>query len=525
MNKTQILVSWIGYADLRAWGATLNEDELKKVKQITGDYDSSKIRSGGPIRDLLGNTPFEKVYLLNNYPVSLAKQFAAWLHVPTEIITVKLDNPTDYKAIYNISVKSLAEIVDSNLASKLCIHLSPGTPSMTAIWVLLGKTKFPAIFYQTYNGKSWITDIPFDLTLDVLPDLIRTADITLQKLVERSPQEVEGFNSIIGDSKAIRLAVGKAEKAAIHDVSVLLLGESGTGKELFARAIHAASRRKTAPFIAVNCAAIPKDLLEAELFGYVKGSFTGASQDREGAFMQASGGTIFLDEIADLDLVLQAKLLRVLQSLNKDKPTMREFQRIGAKHSEQVDVRILAATNKDMIEIVGKNLFREDLYYRLATITVKLPPLRERKSDVGAIAETLLEQINREFSIQEQGYRYKKFCNTANIFVKHYDWPGNVRELYNTILQAVVISSKELITAEDLEMALPEISFKKCREEDVVIPEKDFDLEALLDNIREKYIKKALEITSGVKLRAARLLGFKNYQTLDAQMRRLKIDK
>ena len=244
---------------------------------------------------------------------------------------------------------------------------------MTAIWVLLGKSRYPATFYQTHDGRAWKTEIPFDLAFDFVPELLHSPDLSLQHLAARSPQEIAGFNQIIGNSKAIRLAVGRAQKAAIRDVPVLILGETGTGKELFARAIHDASHRQGGPFLAINCAAIPQELLESELFGHKKGAFTGASADHAGAFEQADGGTIFLDEIGECAPGMQSKLLRVLQPPPGTGPCHRVFRRVGETRDRTSDVRVIAATNRDLLQEVEAHRFREDLYYRLAVITLKIP--------------------------------------------------------------------------------------------------------------------------------------------------------
>ena len=217
----------------------------------------------------------------------------------TEARYVPLSNPTDYGEIFaavDIEMRAITKTLDGE-KYELSILLSPSTPAMAAIWVLLGKTKYPARFYQTHENKTWITDIPFDLTVDFVPELLRGADSVFQHLASRSPQEMPGFEPIVGDSTAIRLTVGRARKAALRDVPVLLSGESGTGKEMFARAIHDASHRRSKPFLAVNCAAIPKQLMESELFGHERGAFTGADKRYEGAFQRAHGGTLFLDEV------------------------------------------------------------------------------------------------------------------------------------------------------------------------------------------------------------------------------------
>jgi transcriptional regulator with PAS, ATPase and Fis domain len=393
---------------------------------------------------------------------------------------------------------------------------------MTAIWVLLGKSRYPATFYQTHDGRAWKTEVPFDLVCDFVPELLHSPDLSLQHLAARSPQEIAGFNQIIGNSKAIRLAVGRAHKAAIRDVPVLILGETGTGKELFARAIHDASHRQSGPFLAINCAAIPQELLESELFGHKRGAFTGASADHAGAFEQADGGTLFLDEIGECALGMQSKLLRVLQPPPSTGPCHRVFRRIGETRDRTSDVRVIAATNRDLLQEIGAHRFREDLYYRLAVITLKIPPLRERKSDIPLLIDGFLRQINRDFAVQEPGYKDKSFSSSANGFVRRYAWPGNVRQLYNALVQTAAMSAGDCIQQADLEAALGVSAHSQTDPSDQPLGD-GFSLEKHLQDIQRQYLRRALEETGGVKTRAAELLGIANYQTLDAQLKRLGV--
>src|SRR4051794_15086175 len=223
---------------------------------------------------------------------------------------------------------------------------------------------------------------------------------------------------LVGESSAIQNIFKTVEKVSQTDSTVLITGESGTGKELIARAIHENSPRATRPLVIVNCAAIPSDLLEAELFGHMKGAFTGATQNRQGRFEMAHGGTIFLDEVGELPLHLQVKLLRVLQ--------MRQFEPVGSSRTIEVDVRIIAATNRDLEDAVQKREFREDLYYRLNVIPIKIPALRERKSDIPMLVNHFIQQYNKI-----AGYSIE--CPSGKIMeaLMAYDWPGNVRELQN----------------------------------------------------------------------------------------------
>jgi transcriptional regulator with PAS, ATPase and Fis domain len=347
--------------------------------------------------------------------------------------------------------------------------------------------------------------------------------LILQQLAGRKPSEVDGFETIVGDSQAIRLAVGRAQRAALRDVPVLLMGESGTGKELFARAIHAASRRKGNRFEAMNCAAIPRELLESELFGHVRGAFTGADRSRDGAFARANGGTLFLDEIGECDQLMQTKLLRVLQPLPGKGPSQRVFLPVGASEPVTSDVRIVAATNRDLVREIQANRFREDLYYRLAVITLRLPPLRERPKDIPLLAESFLGQINADFERQEPGYRHKKISGTGMDFVKRYGWPGNVRQLYNALLQAAVMADGDTLSRQELVAAIGGI------EDDVHVsvlekPLGDgFNLDEHLKSIQRHYLRRAMDEAGGIKTRAAGLLGLASYQALDSQLRRLKV--
>ncbi|HSP01026.1 MAG TPA: PEP-CTERM-box response regulator transcription factor [Thioalkalivibrio sp.] len=272
------------------------------------------------------------------------------------------------------------------------------------------------------------------------------------------------------------------EKVAPADVTTLLLGESGTGKEVVARAIHHLSNRRDFRFVAINCAAIPENLLESELFGYEKGAFTGAAKQTRGKFEYADGGTLFLDEVGDLPMSLQAKLLRFLQE--------RVIERVGGREEIPVDVRVVCATHQDLKGQIAENLFREDLFYRISEMTITIPPLRERSGDAHLLARVFLERFARE-----QGRAVKGFTQEALKAIENHAWPGNVRELENRIKRAVIMTDGTQITSEDLELS--------SEGEDPLM----LNLRQVRDDAESRALRRTLQIVDGNISRAAELLG------------------
>lgn len=521
----KVLVSWIGHTDIRFL--------LNDCDEATRNEISKNVRqkleppaNGGPIKTILSHEKFDKLYLISNLPEKLNYEYVKCLGFDADLTNVIVTDPSDYNEIFKIEDSFLNRVFSENSGndSEVSILLSPGTPTMVAVWVLLGKTKYIASFWQTFNGVAKQYEIPFDITLDVIPELLSRSDSAFSHLTDKSPSEIKGFESITGNSSAIRFAVGRARKAAMHDVSVLLTGESGTGKEVFARAIHKASSRSDKPFVAINCAAIPKELLESELFGHKKDAFTGAIKDKDGAFKLADGGFLFLDEVGECDPQLQAKLLRVLQPPPGEHMCLRQFSPVGSPKVESSDVRVLAATNRDLIKMVSKGKFRDDLIYRLAVISIRLPALRERISDISLLADNLLSQINKEFSARDESYKCKQFCPDTKIFMKKQRWSGNIRELYNVILQSAVMCGTEKISVDDIEAAMLDSPGEALHEDDGLCFLGDgFSLDDHLNSIQARYLKKAMKDAGGVKSKAASLLGLNSYQTLDARMSKLGI--
>lgn len=304
-------------------------------------------------------------------------------------------------------------------------------------------------------------------------------------------EEQFNYGEIIGKCQAMQEVYRTIEKVAATDSSVLIYGESGTGKELVARAIHKLSPRKDKPFIRVNCGALVENLLESELFGHEKGAFTGAMKRKKGRFELAHRGSIFLDEIGDISPNMQLKLLRVLQE--------KEFERVGSEETIQVDVRILAATNKNLSELVQQGKFREDLYYRLHIIPIYLPPLRERKEDIPLLAQHFIKQLAGELKKPAQA-----ITDAAMEKLINYPWPGNVRELENVIERAIVLSDKAVIDAADLPI-LPTTGAERVPGD--LLDRFGYKLNETLAAVEKQLIEKALNETQGNKNQAAKLLG------------------
>jgi two-component system response regulator PilR (NtrC family) len=344
--------------------------------------------------------------------------------------------------------------------------------------------------------------------------------LAIEKAVERKRLQDEnirlkdelrqryGFANIIGKSQAMKSVFELVKAAAPTRSTILLQGESGTGKELVARAIHLNSNRAEAPFITVNSGSLPPDLLESHLFGHVKGAFTGAVALKKGLFEAADMGTIFFDEVSSISLETQAKLLRVIQE--------REFMRLGGTQTIKVDVRILAATNADIEELIAQKLFRKDLFYRLNVIKIEIPPLRQRKEDIPQLVKHFVEIYARENRKEVEGVSEDVF----EILDAH-DWPGNVRELENLVERAIVLSRSKVITRASLPPFL--LREGEVDDEALIASEESLDLRDRTQAFQKKIILAALKKTKGVQNKAAKLLGVKP-TTLNEMIKRLHID-
>lgn len=353
----------------------------------------------------------------------------------------------------------------------------------TEVMMITGYATVEGAVEAVKTGAEEYLSKPF--TAEELSSAVRRI---LDKLQMRRTQkfssyaELSSTYGIIGESKAMHKVYKSIAKAASTSATVLICGESGTGKELVARAIHYSSPRASSPFVPINCAAIPEQLFESELFGHIKGAFTGAGESRAGFFQTADGGTIFLDEIGEMSLSLQVKLLRVLQD--------KEVFMVGSSRSRKVDVRILAATNMDLPSLVKKGSFRQDLFFRVSVLTITAPPLRGREDDILLLAR----HFTRKFS-EEADRPVPRFSDKALRVFKSYSWPGNVRELENAIQHVVVMTDGDLIDVLDLPSPM---RFSALR---------GIGLDRTMAEVEGEYIRNVLASVKGNKTKAAKILG------------------
>ncbi len=481
------LLAWISREDLRAMD----------------DPDPCEL---GPTLRATGGLPAARTILLSNYrgnEAALAQRYADWLResadADVELLPVDLRDPSDHDAIRVCATACVEDVERRYPGADLHFLLSAGTPAMHAVWLLLGKARFRARLVKcSIERGTELVELPFEISTDFAADLLDRQDETLVRLTQGLPPDTPEFVSIVAKCKPMREAVALARRFAPRSVPVLILGETGTGKELFARAIHSASPRAGRPFIALNCGAIPPELVDSRLFGHRKGAFTGAIEDARGVFEAADGGTLFLDEIGELPLEAQVRLLRSLQE--------GEVTRIGENEPRKVDARILAATHVDLFSAVERGSFRHDLFYRLAVGVVRLPALRERGEDLHALIDALLTKLQPKLSGQPD-FKRRQLSQPARRRLAAHTWPGNVRELENTLTRATLFASGERIDRSDVDLALlrpatagPTNPLER--------PLGDgFELPLLLKEVRQHYVERALNEAEGVKARAARLLG------------------
>ena len=490
----KLLLAWLGQADL---DGVSNEQRL----------------GAGPIAGAVAERSFDRLVLLNTYPEDEAARYAAWLGARTggtpalEVRQVSLPTPVDYRAIFEEAVKAVERArADHGKDLDLTFHLSPGTPAMAAVWLLLAKARYDAHLIDS-SRQAGVRDVelPFEISMEYIPELLRPSDRRLAGLAAAVPPESPAVDAIIGRSPSMQVILERARAVAPRSVPVLIEGDSGTGKELLARVIHAHSPRHARPMVAVNCGAIPGELIESELFGHLKGAFTGADRTRRGLFQTAHGSTLLLDEVGELPPEAQVKLLRVLQE--------GEVTPVGSTTPDRVDVRIVAATNRKLVDDVVAGRFRSDLYYRLAVAVLILPPLREREGDVGLLIDHFLAKINADQRAHDPAWQDRRLSpNARNLLLRH-SWPGNVRELENTLTRAVIWCTGEVIR--DVEMREAFQHGLPATGETVLNRQlgNGLDLRELLAEVAQHYLSRALKETGGNKSRAAELVGLPSYQT------------
>lgn len=504
--KPQVLCAWLGRTDINA---------------SKGRGEAGK----GPILQALDAGGYAALTLLSNYSQAETKDYTAWVrekHPAIEISLhmVELSSPTDFAEIYEAAVGVLDDFAASRPDYELTFHLSPGTPSMAAVWILMASGRYRADLVEA-SKEQGVKEVrmPFEIMAEYHPKYERRIDSKLIGISDEMLPGTPAFDKIIHSSEPMKRTVNLARRVSTFDVPVLLLGESGTGKELFARAIHYSSHRADGPFIPVNCGALPEGLVESEIFGYVKGAFTGAVSDKKGYIEQADGGTLFLDEIGELPLNIQVLLLRVIQE--------KTFQRVGSSRKSSSDFRLISATNRPLVQESGESSptnvhpFRDDLFHRIAVGVIKIPPLRKRGEGLQRLADYFLERLNDDFAAVP-GYRRKELTVAARKLVAEYSWPGNVRELINTITRACLWGPGEKIDEQLLEQSLvrKDRELSDSRRDEILSREigNGFDLEVLLEDVKRHYVKRALEEAEGSKVKAAELLGFNNYQRLSNWM-------
>jgi len=511
----EILLTWVG------------ENDKKAIEFLeNGDTEFS-----GPIFGLLNShkysNTFDEVHLLFNgsqanadiyfakYNIFIKnKQIESFIHVDD------FSDPTDFKRIIK-NINKITERIQKKYSNNVSwhFHVSPGTFAMAASWILLGKTRFDATLYQTWFNKNTkqqnvkIVQIPFNLEIEYT-NLQKKIGVSLDK----KWNELPGFKDIIFSGSTMQKILQEVQRIANFDVTTLILGETGTGKELIANAIHLNSIRKRGKLITVNCAAIPENLFESELFGSVAGAFTGAI-NRNGHIREAHNGILFLDEIGELPLNVQSKLLRFLE--------YKTFHKVGSNKKEQVDVRVISATNRNLSNMVKEGKFREDLFHRIALGLIKLPSLYERKEDIPKLVESFLSKANKEFKNTNHDYTEKQLSETTMKFIVDYHWVGNVRELMHTIKRVLIHSSfdKKVISLKEFQSKLLDNQKEDCMIRSPVSLYHPIDLEEYLNEIRQDFIKKALEITEHNKTKAAQFLGYANRQTLTNKMNKNSKEK
>jgi DNA-binding NtrC family response regulator len=506
-----ILVSWLGSRDFANINSPAEEEPRRNSPAELAVCTCASLLKKAKLDEVVllwnyGNIP-TKTEEPNDreYHLNKVARYCSTLQirttVPVNFRLKRVENVTDYTEVYDIVSNELERIINDNLDNdvRFVFHISSGTPTMQAIWLLLSKTEYPStILLKTSQEMGLeLVDFPFDIAVKNQP--YYTDDPRFQNL------KPESLRTIKWQSDEMRDVLALSGNIARHDdMRVLIQGETGSGKELFAQLIHENSPRASRPFETLNCGAIPENLIESELFGHRKGAFTGAETDKKGVFELANGGTLFLDEIGELPLLQQVKILRMTDRHRQF------FKPVGSEKAIQVNVRIIAATHRNLMKKVADGSFREDLFYRLCDAMLKLPPLRERTGDIERLADHFVGAINNRLADEEEGA--KSLSSEARQFLRAQQWPGNVRELEATISRAYRLYSRgPVISRKDIEQSMIAPIVKNTDQGLLNRPFNDnFNIGTIEIKVRTHYIIRAIKEIGEVNIaEVAKMLGLK----------------
>lgn len=528
-DKPQLVFMWLGDVDryvaishqqTAGLLARADADRLRKPIRVADNRYSRSADGSGvgfgkikPLADFLGQTV--EYHVLSDHDAESTNHFRDWLQgygYTAVMHRVSLTSASDYGEVYDKVDALLAEFEKTHPQTDYDygFYLAPGTRAMSSVWLLLARTRFNGNVYHwgTKAPGPSLVQLPFDLELEFLPALEKRRAAALAVFGDNFPDEK--LADISGTSSAINEAKKTAALYAALPYDVLLIGDTGTGKDKFARCIHKASLREAKPFVAVNCGEFTDALFSSRMFGHRKGSFTDASKDQPGLMKLAHGGTLFLDEVGELSLSMQASLLRALQPRDDAKPTIRHIRPVGADEDETVNVRIIAATNRNLVEMVKRGEFREDLLQRLDYLTIRIPSLMERKDDIPDLIKQFLDNINASCRDADSRAQPKSLVPKAIRVLQAAQWSGNVRQLKKVLARAHAFAIGTDITADDVTRALKNDAFGAPERTPILERPltEGFDLTAVVAELQAHYFRRALAETDGNRTQAARLLGY-----------------
>ncbi len=527
-DKPQLVFTWLGNVDryvaishLHAAGSldSADADRLRKTIRVPDNRYSQSADGSGvgfgkiqPLAEFLGTSV--EYHVLSDHDTEWNSYFRDWLQgfgYTVVMHPAPLKSASDYGEVYG-KVDTLLTKVEETRPQKdydYGFYLAPGTRAMSSVWLLLARTRFNGNVYHwgTKDPGPSLVQLPFELDLKFLPALEKRRAAALAVFGDNFPDEK--LADISGTSAAINEAKKTAALYAALPYDVLLIGDTGTGKDKFARCIHKASLREAKPFVAVNCGEFTEALFPSRMFGHRKGSFTDASKDQPGLMKVAHGSTLFLDEVGELSLSMQASLLRALQPRDDAKPTIRHIRPVGADEDETVNVRIIAATNRNLVEMVKRGEFREDLLQRLDYLTIRIPSLMERTDDIPDLINQFLNDINSSCRDVDPRAKPKSLAPKATRVLQAAHWSGNVRQLKKVLARAHAFAMGTDITADDVTRALRNDAFGGAERSPILERPlgNGLDLGMLELELRAHYLKRALA-EGGDAAKAARLIGY-----------------